>query len=1315
LKSTENELKQTKKNQEQFAKAFMENSTPMLISTASEGRYVDVNEAFLTYMGYKREEIIGHTSTEIGFLTKEQRSILLNEMNRKSRFENFELQAKTKSGELKYGLFNSNRISFGGEDYLLTVVTDITERKQTEEALKESENRLRFILDSVQTGIVIIDSETHQITAANSVAVKMIGAPKEQIIGSVCHRYICPAEKRRCPITDGGQVIDNSECVLLTAGGEVCPIIKTVVPVIIGGRNHLLENFVDITERKRAGDALRKAEREKSTILDTMSELVFLLDIKMKVVWSNRAMNRQFNMQPGQLEGRYCYEALHGLNRPCRICPAVKAMETGEPHTVDDFSSLGKRWTLRAYPVRDEEGNLVGAVEIVTDISGRKEAEASLRQNEEQLRRITDNMVDLVIQLNANAVLQYISPSGERLLGYRIEEKIGKPAFDFIHPDDHESAMSAFMEVMKTGHGIIEIRIQHHDGHYIWMELMANALAGDDGEKVGVIVGCRDITKRKQAEKSLLESEERFRKIFDKASDGILIADAATKKFLQGNAAICSMLGYTKEEIENLTIRDIHPPGDVPRVLDEFEKQFKGEKILAEDLPVLRKDGSIFYADISSGHTVIEGMHYLVGIFRDITERKRAEVRTSQFNALKEQLLGRDTLNEKLRIITEAAVQIYDADVAQIWITKTGDICEKGCSHAHVTEGLYACRDRSCCLHLVTSSGRYTHLDGNHDRLPLDAYKIGNIVSGKDTSFVTNDVNHTPWVHKHEWAETLGLVSFAGFRLVSPDSSPIGVLALFKKQPIAPEEMKFMEDLANTTSQVIQAGMAEEALRESEERFRVLSENVPDIIYTMNLLGAITYVNPSWKRILGHDKEEVLGKYFIEFAKEEERRICRKLFKSIRDEGKTVNNYIGTMLTKDGKERVFNMNSAFNLDSQGCISGVVGSMKDITEMREMEKKFYQTQRMESIGTLAGGIAHDFNNILGAILGYTEMALTKQNIDDRQRHYLEQVYKAGERARDLVKQILTFSRPQEQERKPVFITPIIKEGIKLLRSSLPTTIKINQKIKDTSIMVLADPTQFHQVLMNLCTNASHAMREKGGILDIQLICERIESFETPHPFNLIAGDYAKLIVSDTGHGIESAIIDRIFDPFFTTKESGEGTGLGLSVVYGIVKNHGGAIDVSSEHGKGTTVTVYFPLIKAEELRQEREPEQILRGSERILFIDDEAALVELGSMMITSLGYHVTPRTSSIEALEAFRANPNGFDLVITDMTMPNLRGDYLARELLKIRPDIPIILCTGFSEMISEEKSKDIGIRQLIMKPISKKNLAKVVREVLDR
>jgi PAS domain S-box-containing protein len=499
-------------------------------------------------------------------------------------------------------------------------------------------------------------------------------------------------------------------------------------------------------------------------------------------------------------------------------------------------------------------------------------------------------------------------------------------------------------------------------------------------------------------------------------------------------------------------------------------------------------------------------------------------------------------------------------------------------------------------------------------------------------------------------------------------------------------------------------------LKQAENLYRTLADSSHAGVFIAQD-GIFQFVNPHIQEYSGYSEAEIVGSHSLTYVHPDDREITR-LHAIEMLKGKRRIPYEYRIISRNGDTKL--LIETVRSITYGGKKAVLGNTMDITERYQMEGLLRQAQKMESIGTLAGGIAHDFNNILGAILGYTEMALANQRMDDRQRHYLEQVFRAAERARDLVKQILTFSRQKEQEKKPVLIAPIIKEGIKLLRSSLPTTIKITQSIKDTSLMVLADPTQIHQVVMNLCTNASHAMRERGGVLDIQLVRERIEHFGTPHPLNLAAGDYAKVTVSDTGHGIDATIMDRIFDPFFTTKGPGEGTGLGLSVVYGIVSDHGGGIGVSSERGRGTTITVYFPLIETEEPIKEPVPEAIPESSESILFIDDEATLAELGSMLLSSLGYDVTTRTSSIEALEAFRAGPYGFDLVIADMTMPNMRGDDLARELLKVRPDIPIILCTGFSEMISEEKAKNLGIRQLIMKPVSKKDLAQAIRDVLD-
>jgi len=382
----------------------------------------------------------------------------------------------------------------------------------------------------------------------------------------------------------------------------------------------------------------------------------------------------------------------------------------------------------------------------------------------------------------------------------------------------------------------------------------------------------------------------------------------------------------------------------------------------------------------------------------------------------------------------------------------------------------------------------------------------------------------------------------------------------------------------------------------------------------------------------------------------------------------------------------------------------------------------QAQKMEAIGTLTGGITHDFNNILAAIIGYTDLAIIDVPDGSKAKYNLLEAKKAAHRAKELVNQILTFSRQSEQKLIPVKISIIIKEALKLLRASLPTTIEIHEHIERDTGTIEADPTQVHQVLMNLCTNAGHAMREKGGILEVSLRNfdlgfrnSEIKEDEKHSPMNLTLGPYLKLTVSDTGHGITPEVLERIFNPYFTTKEKGEGTGLGLSLVHGIVKGHGGTITVESEPEKGTTFHIFFPRIEEAEKGADKVAEKSLpNGQERILFIDDEFALVDIGKQMLENLGYKVTTKTDSLEALKLFQEQPREFDLVITDMTMPNMTGEKLAKELMRIRPDVPIILCTGFSEQITEDDAKELGIKEFAMKPLLMEDLAKTIRKVLN-
>ncbi|MEW6427578.1 MAG: DUF3365 domain-containing protein [Thermodesulfobacteriota bacterium] len=402
-------------------------------------------------------------------------------------------------------------------------------------------------------------------------------------------------------------------------------------------------------------------------------------------------------------------------------------------------------------------------------------------------------------------------------------------------------------------------------------------------------------------------------------------------------------------------------------------------------------------------------------------------------------------------------------------------------------------------------------------------------------------------------------------------------------------------------------------------------------------------------------------------------------------------------------------------DFFGTVWDIVrGKLEDQIKNR-LEIQLRQAQKMEAIGTLAGGIAHDFNNILTAIIGYAELAALGAQKDSPLQSHLLAVLRAGERAKELVGQILAFSRSSEQQKRPLRLHLILKEAIKLLSASLPSTIEIREEIDPDCGAVLIDPTQMHQLVMNLCTNAYHAMRETGGVLAVSLGKVRIDAGDPKATdLSLQPGAYVKIEVSDTGVGMDRETMARIFDPYFTTKPKGVGTGLGLALVHGIVKSAGGHISVYSEVGRGTTFRVYLPQLPGDVDEVEvEEAEGCPGGDERILAVDDEAEVVALEKVVLEGLGYRVTTRTGSQEALALFREDPQGFDLVLTDMTMPAITGMELAREILAVRPEMPIILCTGFSELIDREKAKGMGIRGYLMKPVRRRDLARMVRAVL--
>jgi len=856
------------------------------------------------------------------------------------------------------------------------------------------------------------------------------------------------------------------------------------------------------------------------------------------------------------------------------------------------------------------------------------------------------------------------------------------------------------------------------------------------------------------------------------ANDIILLLDAGWN-IIEANDRAAQSYGYTREEMLGMNVRTIRDPEAMPDLGGLIEKVDRMNGMVYETKHI-SKDGTKFPVEISARVIEIEGKKFFQAIIRNIAERKQAEeaLKESEMNfrrifdqspvgaAITSPDYHFTGVNEAMcRMLGYSAEEFallrftdithpdhLGADTEQVKLLASGEI------DRYVTEKRYirkdgeiiwgqlsvqAIRDTAGSLLYflpmivdITERKRAEEALQESEKkyrefvnfLPIAVFELdteGNIISVNDAflemfSYTKADIDAGLKALERLTPEDRERAGNRLQRVLKGEATGGNEYTAVRKDGSTLHVLIFTNPVSRN-GRVVGAGGAIIDIsrrRRAEELYRTLADSSQIGVYVA-LEGKLKFVNPLISEYTGYTENSLIDKSVLDFIHPEDRDMARANAMDML-KGRRSIPYEFRITDFHGRTRWL-METVRSVTYEGK-QAILGNVVDLTERHHMERMLRQAQKMEAIGTLAGGIAHDFNNILTAIIGYSEMALYKGRGDNAIRRDLEQVLKAGARARDLVSQILTFSRQTEHERKPVQIAPIVKEALKLLRSSLPATIEMHQNIAITPDrgIILADPTQVQQILMNLCTNAAHAMRETGGILGVRLSEVDVDASFTSRHTDMLPGRYVALTVSDTGHGMSTTVMERIFDPYFTTKEAGEGTGLGLSIVQGIVKGYGGGITVYSEPGKGSIVNIFLPTIE-EAISSEAElMDELPTGDERILFIDDEKDLADLGKEMLQSIGYDVTTGTNSSEALETFRDKPHAFDLVITDMTMPGMTGLELARELRAIRPDVPIILSTGFSELINEKRVKELGVRELVMKPFTTIRLARIIRRILD-